>query len=152
MRVPACQVKLAEGSVESDAGIILFMNTLLPACPHCGSTERQTKHGHTPAGSQRYHCFGCQRLYTPVPQEQGYAPEIRQMAVRLYLEGNGLRRIGRLLGCHPQSVANWVDAYQARLQEQSPKLPVPDTVETVELDELYTFVEHKKTKYISSLR
>lgn len=120
------------------------MTTFLPACPHCDSSVRQTKHGNTPSGSQRYHCHACQRLYTPVPQEQGYPQETRHLAIKLYLEGNGFRRIARLLGCHHQTVANWGNAYQATLQQQTPRLPVPEQVETVELDELYTFVGAKK--------
>jgi transposase-like protein len=106
---------------------------------------RQTKAGRTTCGSQRYHCHACGKLYSPFPKEQGYPPETRQMALKLYLEGNGLRRIARLLGCHPQSVANWINAYQASLQAQTPQLPVPMTVETAELDELYTFIGAKKT-------
>ena len=50
-----------------------------------------------------------------------------------------MRRIGRVLGVNHQSVANWVKAYAAQL----PAAPVPSEVETVELDELFTFVEKK---------
>jgi transposase-like protein len=50
-----------------------------------------------------------------------------------------IRRIGRTLGVNHQSVANWVKAHVAQL----PNAPVPAEVETVELDELFTFVEKK---------
>lgn len=121
------------------------MHTNNPTCPYCGSSVRQTKAGWTTCGSQRYHCHACQRLYSPFPKEQGYPKETRQRAIHLYLEGNGLRGIARLLGVNPQSVSNWVNAYQAKLQEQTPKLPIPEKVETVEMDELYTFLGSKKT-------
>lgn len=120
------------------------MDTLPISCPYCGSCVRQTKAGHTPCGSQRYHCHACQRLYSPFPKEHGYPSETRQKAIQLYLEGNGLRRIARLLRVSPQSVSNWVNTYQARLQQQTPHLPVPDKIETVEMDELYTFLGSKK--------
>jgi hypothetical protein len=61
--------------------------------------------------------------------------------VQLYLEGLNLRRIGRILGVNHQSVANWVNAYAHQL----PPAPVPENVDTAELDELFTFVEQKKT-------
>jgi transposase-like protein len=60
----------------------------------------------------------------------------------MYVDGANLRRIGRYLGVNHQSVANWVKAYAARL----PPAPVPDEVEVMEMDELHTFIEHKKTK------
>src|ERR1051326_1372388 len=121
------------------------MTTLTLCCPYCGSAVRQTKAGKTTCGSQRYHCHTCQRLYTPMPKEQGYPPDIRHLAIKLYLEGNSLRAIGRLLNVHPQTVVNWVTAYQSKLQEQTATMPLPETVETVELDALYTFLGAKKT-------
>ena len=41
----------------------------------------------------------------------------------------------------PQSVANWVNAHAAQL----PAAPEPAQVETVEMDELFTFIEYKKS-------
>jgi transposase len=59
----------------------------------------------------------------------------------MYVDGMNLRRIARHLKVNHQSVANWVNTYA----EQLPKAPTPDKVTTIEMDELYTFVEHKKT-------
>ena len=39
----------------------------------------------------------------------------------------------------------WVKAHA----EQLPDAPVPEEVEAVEMDELYTFIEKKKTESIS---
>jgi transposase-like protein len=110
---------------------------------------RQTKAGHTTCGSQRYHCHACQKLYSPFPKQHGYPTDTRQTAVAMYLEGNGFRQIARLLKTSPQTIANWVSAYQTHLQTKSPCLPAPTTLETGELDELYTFVGSKKTKSTS---
>lgn len=60
----------------------------------------------------------------------------------MYVDGANLRRIGRHLNVNHQSVANWVKAYAARL----PPAPLPDEVEVMEMDELHTFIEQKKTK------
>ena len=59
--------------------------------------------------------------------------------MKLYVDGMNIRRIGRTLGVNHQSVANWVKAHVAQL----PAAPVPTEVETLELDELFTFVEKK---------
>ena len=66
--------------------------------------------------------------------------------MRLYVDGMNLRRIARHLGVVHQTVANWVQAYAASLPVTPPQ---PDTVTVIEQDELYTFVEAKKTKSIS---
>ena len=114
-------------------------------CPKCQSTGKQHKAGRNPSGSQRYRCRQCGSKHTPNPTLQGYPEAIRLQAVRLYVDGMNLRRIARHLGVNHQSVANWVKAYAAQL----PPAPLPDEVGTVEMDELHTFIEDKKTKPIS---
>ena len=78
----------------------------------------------------------------------GYDQTLRQQAVRLYLEGNNLRRIGRILSVNHQSVANWINAYHAHLPHREE--PPVSTPETVELDEVFTFIGSKKGKPTSS--
>jgi transposase-like protein len=110
-------------------------------CPHCASSEQQTKSGHTRTGSQRYKCKECQRLYTPEPKPLGYPGQTKREAVRLYLEGTNFRRIGRVLGVNHQSVVNWINSYHASLPAAQPSVTAP---ETLEMDELFTFVGSKK--------
>ncbi len=71
----------------------------------------------------------------------GYDPQVREQALRLYLEGNSLRSIGRILYVHHQSVANWVNAAEQQLPEQ-----VADQTPTgtVEIDELFTYIGKKR--------
>jgi hypothetical protein len=44
--------------------------------------------------------------HTPDPKPFGYPEEIKREAVRLYLEGTNVRRIGRILSVNHQSVVN----------------------------------------------
>ena len=111
-----------------------------PACPHCRQTTAVIKAGHNRAGSQRYRCQTCAHYFTPQPQPQGVAPTLRTQAVQLYLEGTSLRAIGRLLGVHHQSVANWVVAAATALPAH---VGAPPAGETVEVDELYSFIGKK---------
>jgi len=67
---------------------------------------------------------------------------LRQQAVQLYVDGMNLRRIARMLHVNHQSVANWVKAQAAQL----PSAPIPETVDTVELNEVFTFVEKKSLR------
>jgi transposase-like protein len=119
-------------------------------CPHCRSTERQVKSGHNRTGSQRLQCQSCRRQYTPRPNPLGYDDKTKEAALKLYLEGNGLRRIGRLLGVNHQSVANWVTAAHARLRAKKADAPEPESAATLEVDELFTFVGSKKSPHTSS--
>ena len=115
-------------------------------CPRCHTQGKQHKIGRTASGSQRYRCYVCGKSYTPQKQKQGYGLELRQKAIRQYVDGVNLRRIGRQLGIHHQTVANWVKAYA----EQLPDAPLPEQVKTAEMDELFTFIGNKKTGSTSS--
>jgi transposase-like protein len=117
-------------------------------CPHCRNEKQQVKIGHNPSGSQRYLCKVCRRKYTPEPKEHGYSQAVRHAAIKLYVDGMNLRRIGRTLGVDHQTVANWVTAHANQLPNRPPLPAAP--LEVNELDELFTFIGDKKTKRISS--
>ncbi len=118
------------------------------SCPTCGATTKQHRAGKNATGTLRRECRHCGRTYTPEPKPQGYDLLVRRQALKLYVDGTNFRRIARHLGVNPQSVANWVDAAAANL----PAPPLPKereqeaSVETLELDELYTFVSQKKSR------
>lgn len=114
----------------------------MSTCPYCHDTEKQVKAGKHESGSQRYLCKVCQRRYTPEPS-QHYGDEMRQQAVRMYADGSGFRQIGRQLGVDHVTVMNWVKAHVDQLPPAS--LPSDDPLYIVEMDELFTFVDKKKT-------
>ena len=87
-------------------------------------------------------CKVCRRKYTPTSREVGYAEQMRQAALRLYVDGMNLRRIGRHLGIHHRTVSDWVKAYAENL----PDAPVPEKVDIAEMDEIFTFIGDKKTE------
>ncbi len=110
-------------------------------CPKCKDENHQNRDGYTGSGSQRYRCRKCGARYTLQRKQQGYDQEIRQTAIRMYLDGLGFRQIGRQLGVSHASVMNWVEVHT----DQLPETPMPENVDTVEMDELYTFIGDKKT-------
>jgi transposase-like protein len=129
------------GGVAKEAGMCDGVRMDIITCPECGAHDQAVRDGHNRSGSQRYRCRMCRRAFTPSPKEQGHDPTTPEQAVRLYLEGMSLRATGRILGVVHQSVANWVAEAAAHLPTA-----VSDATpsETVEVDELYTFVERKK--------
>jgi hypothetical protein len=56
-----------------------------------------------------------------------------------------LRRTGRQLGIHHQTVANWTKEHA----EQLPEVPMPAEVKTAEFDEIFTYIGDKKNESIS---
>jgi transposase-like protein len=111
-----------------------------PYCPYCGQSYYVVKAGLNDTGSQRMRCQQCRRYFTPNPKPMGYDQSTKEMAVRLYLEGMSFRGVGKVLSVHYLSVINWVNAHEAQLPQQ-----VTDSTptQTVETDELYTFVGQK---------
>lgn len=116
-------------------------------CPQCHSQQRQTKAGFTRAGSQRYFCGACAKTYTPQAKAQGHAPALRQQAVVMRLEGISRNKVARLLQVAPQSVGNWCQQAQQRL-ERSGQSPLPAAAQldcaVIEMDELHSFVGAKR--------
>ena len=98
-------------------------------CPKCGCNKR-VKNGFNNK-KQRYLCKKCGCHYTV--SKRGYPEQIRRKAIQLYLEGNGYRRIERILNVSHVSVINWVKKAGAKLEEVPKK---DEKVEVLELDKL----------------
>ncbi len=112
------------------------MNT----CPDCQDTQKQVKAGFNRSGSQRYRCKISMRRYTPQPARL-YGDDMRQQALRWYVDGASYRWIARHLGVDHVTVMNWVKAHA----DQLPPAPTPaeESLHIVEMDELHTFVGRK---------
>lgn len=110
-------------------------------CQRCKGQDSQNKDGFTKAGSQRYRCKRCGARYTPRKKVHGYEREICELAIRMYADGLNFRQIGRHLRISHTTVMRWVKEHAENL----PEAPVPEEAYTVEMDELYTFIEEKKT-------
>ena len=80
----------------------------------------------------------------------GYSEDIREQAVKMVVDGTNFRRTGRFLKVNHQSVVNWFNAAAASVNPAQAPRPQIGTSDTVELDELFTFVGSKKTKSTSS--
>ena len=79
-------------------------------CPHCAHPD-SIRYG-TSLGVQRYRCQACRRIFQTL--RRGKNPALKQEACQLYLEGMGMRAIGRVLGIHHKTVSRWlIQAAQA---------------------------------------
>lgn len=108
-------------------------------CPKCNSTE-YIKDGKI-KGRQRYKCKKCSYHYTVLIKSTAKPKNIKRQALELYLEGLGFRSIGRFLKVSHVSVYNWIKSFGEQIEE----IKSDDEIEVIELDEMHTYIEHKKT-------
>jgi transposase len=67
---------------------------------------------------------------------------LKKQAVNLYLEGLGFRSIERILKVSHVSVLNWVKKFGKEIEA----IREPEReIEIIEMDELHTYIQHKKT-------
>jgi transposase-like protein len=111
-------------------------------CPECKS-DRINKNGRK-RGKQNYICGECGRQFIEnYESHRGYAPEIKQECLTMYVNGMGFRAIERVKGIHNTTIMDWVK----QVGELLPDCYEPEQTPAVgELDELETFVRSKKTK------
>jgi len=107
-------------------------------CPKCRCAEA-VKNG-TMKQKQRYKCKQCGCNYTQstihrIPLEK------RIEAIKLYLEGVGFRGIERLTHVHHTTVMKWVKNLAEEIERLRPE--VSAHVKTVELDEMWHFIQKK---------
>ena len=108
-------------------------------CPKC-QLEDKVKNG-VVRERQRYKCKSCGHNYTFDYSYFADKEQKRRFGLSLYLEGLGFHSIGRLLKVSHVTVQNWVKKYGAELKQ----IRNPKPVQTMELDELHTYVGSKKT-------
>jgi transposase len=114
---------------------------LNPACPKC--KERSVKNGSV-EGTQRWKCKGCGFQFTRM-EPQGKPLWMKLEAALLYMSGMSLNAIGTILDVSAQSILNWVRDF-ALANYEKPE-PEGQVIVVAELDEMWHFIQSKKTKY-----
>ena len=110
-------------------------------CRHCGS-DKTRKNG-VSKGYQRYMCNTCNRTFSGTPPK--YSEKTKAMAVWMSLNGVGIRKIAMLLGTSHVNVLNWLKKAHAIMQKslESTRADYSEEIDTIEMDEIYTFVQKK---------
>ncbi|AIH02426.1 insertion element iso-iS1d protein insA [Riemerella anatipestifer] len=90
---------------------------------------------------QRYKCKDCGYFFSVEKKSDVKTLEQKRLALEMYLEGLGFRAIGRLLNISYGTVYQWIKKWGESVE--LPKNEVP--IEIVELDEIHSYVQHKKT-------
>ena len=100
-------------------------------CERCKNEKEQIKAGKTKAGSQKYKCKVCGKVYTPKPKERNYSEEIKKQAIKLYLEGTSGSAVGRILGMSKNICLYWLKKYSKKIK---PKNKANERVEEIEMN------------------
>jgi transposase len=118
----------------------------MPTCKKCGSGEA-VRNG-VVAGKQRYRCKDCGCNYRAGDARTDEATAAKKaMCVLLYSMAKGsFRMLGRMFGRSHTLIYRWVREFG----ESLPEPEVPGGVEEIEFDEMWHFVESKKTGFGSS--
>lgn len=109
-------------------------------CPKCLCAKR-VKSGII-KGNQRYKCKDCGCNYTVEVKSTAKPKLMKKHALHLYLEGLGFRSIGRVLGVSNVSVLNWIHRFGKEVLELNSE---SQKIEMVELDEMHSYLDSKKT-------
>ena len=120
----------------------------MPTCKKCGSGQA-VKNG-VVGGRQRYRCkeCGCNYRVGDRRTDDGTAAK-KAMCVLLYSMAKGsLRALGRIFGRSHTLIYRWVREFGEGLPEPE----VSGEVREMEFDEMWHFVESKKTSFGSSRR
>ena len=107
-------------------------------CPNCGIDGSQHGHGKTKKGKPRYRCLECKCVYSF--EKAKYSDEFKKSAIKLYLEGNSGRAVGRILGIGKNTIWDWLKVHNEKL----PSLKEND-VQLIEQDELYTYIKKRES-------
>ena len=90
---------------------------------------------------QRYKCKDCGCFFSVESKSDVKSLEQRRLALEMYLEGMGFRAIGRVLKISYGTVYQWVKKWGESVS--LPKSEEP--IEIVELDEIHSYIQNKKT-------
>ena len=118
------------------------MIKLLLTCPTCGSNDIN-RNGTTRHGNQNYKCRDCGRQFVEDPKWRRISDDTKAMIERMLLEKIPLVGIARSLQISESWLQQYVNGYYATVPQQVQVEPKTRRRLTVQLDELWSFVDDK---------
>jgi len=118
--------------------------TIKHSCHECKS-KRIIKYGKKISGKQCYKCKNCGTIRVLKYDEPRYSEQDKKRILSAYEERASMRGISRIFGVSRKTLADWI---QKKLQQPLLKstLCVNDPLDTLELDEMWSFVYSKTNK------
>jgi insertion element IS1 protein InsB len=111
-------------------------------CSNCGSNDIN-KNGTTRHGNQNYKCRDCGRQFVENPKWKRISDNIKSTIKRLLLEKIPIAGIARSLQISESWLQQYVNAYYVTIPQHVQVQPKPQKRLTVQMDELWSFVDDK---------
>ncbi|WP_294963486.1 IS1 family transposase [uncultured Flavobacterium sp.] len=109
-------------------------------CYKCvGDIRKMIKYGKTKSGSQRYICRICGKTRVEKYTYQAYREEMNQNIIQLTKEGLGIRSTARILKISATTLLKRIVFIARNITK-----PIISKGKTYEVDELCTYIRHKK--------
>lgn len=112
------------------------------SCPDCGSTGI-SRNGLTRHGKQNHKCRDCGRQFVLDPVWKAITPEQYHLIDRMLLERVSMTGIARILQISEDSVQRYVNRKSKDVSQQVEVSEKPKKRLTVQMDELWSFVDDK---------
>ena len=119
--------------------------TVEMTCPTCGSHDI-SKNGTTRRGKQNYKCRDCGRQFVEDPQWQPKSKDTFGLVNLLLLEKVPLAGIARVTQVSPSWLQEYVNDAYAEVARTASVIPKAKGKLTVQMDELWSFVDDKGNK------
>lgn len=114
-------------------------------CPTCGSHDI-SKNGTTRRGKQNYKCRDCNRQFVEDPQWKPKDKDTQNLVDLLLLEKIPLAGIARATGISSSWLQDYVNACYEAVPQEVKVIPKAKGKLKVQMDELWSFVDHKGNK------
>lgn len=118
------------------------MTKPLLTCPNCGSHDIN-KNGTTRHGNQNYKCRDCGRQFVENPKWRRISDDTKSTIQRLLIEKIPLAGIARSLLVSESWLQQYINAYYETVAQQVQVQPKARKRLTVQMDELWSFVDDK---------
>lgn len=139
-------VLLELSKVSENAVIIEHQETAPRTCPSC-SSEQIIKNGSTHNHKQKYQCNFCNRQFIDNPTNISITAETKLLIDRLLLERISLRGIVRVTNVSWSWLQEYVNNKMAAIPRQTSISSSINHNLILECDEMWSFVESKKTPF-----
>ena len=114
-------------------------------CSRCGS-ENILKNGKTKQKRQKFVCKACGKYGTLEPKEK-YPKEVKEQILQAYQERSSMRGISRTYGISRNTLSSWLKKKALKLPNLEETLLPAEKSDSIELDELWSFVGNKQNDY-----
>jgi insertion element IS1 protein InsB len=128
-------------AVRIGLGRVVCKITISITCPHCRSSKIW-KNGHKKNGRQNFLCGSCRKQFQQEYTYKGCCQRTGKQVVKMFIRNSGLRHIEYIAGVHRQTALSILTQKSEELKFRHWQ----NNYESVQIDELYSFVGSKENK------